>query len=37
MRRDFRDIGWWFDTSALTPEETAKQLVREAANYALVK
>ncbi len=23
MKRDLRDIGWWFDTSALTPEETA--------------
>jgi predicted kinase len=31
MRRDLGDIGWWFDTSALTSEETAEQLVREAA------
>jgi predicted kinase len=34
MRRDLRDVGWWFDTSALTPEETAEQLVREAVNRA---
>ena len=27
MKRDLADAGWWFDTSALTPEETAKQLV----------
>jgi predicted kinase len=31
MRRDLGDLGWWFDTSALTPTETAEQLVREAA------
>jgi predicted kinase len=34
MRRDLGDVGWWFDTSALTAEETAEQLVREAANRA---
>jgi len=37
MRRDLGDIGWWFDTSVLTPAETAEQLVREAADYALLK
>jgi len=31
MKHDLRTIAWWFDTSALTPEETAEQLVREAA------
>jgi hypothetical protein len=31
MRREFGDVGWWFDTSALTPAETAEQLVLEAA------
>ena len=31
MRRDLGTVGWWFDTSALTPAETAAQLVREAA------
>jgi predicted kinase len=30
MRRELGDVGWWFDTSALTPIETAEQLVREA-------
>ena len=36
MRRDLSDVGWWFDTSALTPAETAEQLVREAADRALL-
>jgi energy-coupling factor transporter ATP-binding protein EcfA2 len=31
MRRDLSHLGWWFDTSALTPAETAERLVREAA------
>jgi len=31
MRRNAGGVGWWFDTSALTPEETAEQLVRNAA------
>jgi predicted kinase len=30
MRREFGDAGWWFDTSGLTPAETAEQLVAEA-------
>jgi predicted kinase len=30
----FRDVGWWFDTSALTPQQTAEQLVREAGDRA---
>jgi predicted kinase len=34
LSRDFRDIGWWFDTSALTAQQTAEQLVREAADRA---
>ena len=37
LRRDFSDVGWWFDTSALTPEATADQIVREAAHRALLK
>ncbi len=37
LRRDFSDVGWWFDTSALTPEATAQQLVTEAAHRALLK
>jgi predicted kinase len=31
MQRDLGDIAWWFDTSALTPEETGEPFVREAA------
>ena len=34
MRRDLGDLAWWFDTSALTPEETAEQLVRDAAVHS---
>lgn len=34
MKRDLGDVGWWFDTSALTPEQTAERLVREAVNRA---
>ena len=34
MRRDLGAVGWWFDTSALTPGETAAQLVREASARA---
>lgn len=33
LKRDFGDLGWWFDTSTLTPEETAERLVREVASY----
>ncbi|HLL68352.1 MAG TPA: AAA family ATPase [Micromonosporaceae bacterium] len=35
MRREFDGVGWWFDTSALTPEETAARLVREAPYRAI--
>jgi predicted kinase len=34
MKQHLGDIAWWFDTSALTPEETAEHLVREAATRA---
>ena len=34
MQNDLSDIAWWVDTSALTPAETAEQLVREAADRA---
>jgi chloramphenicol 3-O-phosphotransferase len=34
MRRELGDVGWWFDTSELTPEETARRFVREAAHHA---
>jgi predicted kinase len=36
MRRELGGVGWWFDTSALTPEETAEQLVREAAHRGVL-
>lgn len=29
MRGEFGDLGWWFDTSALTAEETVEELIRE--------
>jgi predicted kinase len=34
MRRDLDQLGWWFDTSALTPADTAAQLVAEAPSRA---
>jgi hypothetical protein len=37
MRRALGGVGWWFDTSALTPEETAEQLIREGAHRGLLK
>ncbi|GAA2307173.1 AAA family ATPase [Streptomyces violaceusniger] len=36
MKRELGDAGWWFDTSALTPEETADRVIREARHRALV-
>ncbi|WP_369386738.1 AAA family ATPase [Streptomyces sp. CG1] len=30
MRRELGDVGWWFDTAALSPEETVEHIVREA-------
>ncbi|WP_327676847.1 AAA family ATPase [Streptomyces sp. NBC_00467] len=36
MKRELGDVGWWFDTAALTPEETADRVVREARHRALV-
>ncbi|CAL9325264.1 MULTISPECIES: AAA family ATPase [Streptomyces] len=36
MKRELGDIGWWFDTSALTPEETADRVIREAPGRARV-
>jgi predicted kinase len=35
MRREFADCAWWFDTRALTPEQTAEQLVAETADRAV--
>ncbi len=36
MKRELGDVGWWFDTSALTPEETADRVVREVRRRARV-
>ncbi|MFI8949751.1 AAA family ATPase [Streptomyces sp. NPDC053750] len=37
MKRELGDRGWWFDTAALTPEETADRVVREAGRRAAVR
>jgi AAA domain len=34
LRREFGEVGWWFDTSELTPEQTAEQLLSEVAERA---
>ena len=31
MKREFGDIGWWLDTSAMTADQTAELLVEEMA------
>jgi adenylylsulfate kinase-like enzyme len=36
MKRELGDVGWWFDTSALTPEETADRIIQEARHRAMV-
>lgn len=36
MKRELGDAGWWFDTAALTTEETADGIFREARHHALV-
>lgn len=36
MKRELGDVGWWFDTSDLTPEQTADRIAREAAGRAPV-
>ncbi len=37
MRGGFGDVGWWFDTSTLTPEETARQILDSASGRALIE
>ncbi len=37
MKRDLSDVAWWFDTSALTPQATAEQLVRDAPNVGKLR
>ena len=34
MQREFGDVGWWLDTSALTPRQTAAQIANEAHHRA---
>jgi energy-coupling factor transporter ATP-binding protein EcfA2 len=36
MKRELADTGWWFDTSALNPEQTADRILLEAPHRALV-
>ncbi|MEY9930663.1 energy-coupling factor transporter ATP-binding protein EcfA2 [Catenulispora sp. GP43] len=36
MKRELGDAGWWFDTSGLTPQQTAARVVAEAGQRALV-
>ncbi|MFC8073948.1 AAA family ATPase [Streptomyces sp. NPDC057307] len=36
MKGQFGDVGWWFDTAALTPGRTADLIVREADRRAVV-
>lgn len=37
MRQDFADVGWWFDTSELTPQQSAQQIITEASVRAAVE
>ncbi|MGH3481249.1 MAG: hypothetical protein ACRDQD_31075 [Nocardioidaceae bacterium] len=34
MRQGFGTVGWWFDTSSLTPAETASQIIASAGTLA---
>lgn len=36
MRRELGDVGWWFDTSGLSPEQTTEQVLRQAPQRARV-
>lgn len=36
MKRELGASGWWFDTSGLTPTQTADRIVNDAARYAPV-
>jgi len=37
MRSGFGDVGWWFDTSDLTAEQTVSQILREAPRRAVAR
>ncbi|GAB2810423.1 hypothetical protein GCM10027176_13810 [Actinoallomurus bryophytorum] len=34
MKRELGDVGWWFDTAALTPDQTADQIIDQAHHRA---
>ncbi|MFJ9034035.1 AAA family ATPase [Streptomyces sp. NPDC102274] len=36
MKRELGDVGWWFDTADLTPEQTADRILHEAPHRALM-
>lgn len=36
MKREFGDVGWWLDTSAISADQTAEQLVAELADRTAV-
>lgn len=36
MKRELADVGWWFDTAALTPGETADRIIRESRHRGVV-
>ena len=36
MRREFGDIGWWLDTSAMTADQTAERLAVEVSSRTTV-
>lgn len=37
MERELGGVGWWFDTSALTPQQTADRILHEASRRAAVR
>ena len=37
LQRELGDAGWWFDTSALGPEQTAARIVRDAWTRGLIR
>ncbi|MEV5962441.1 AAA family ATPase [Kribbella sp. NPDC051952] len=36
MKRELGNVGWWFDTATLTPEQTADRILQEAPSRARV-
>jgi len=37
MRNDVAEFGWWFDTAALTAQETAVRLVRDVQEFRVIR